>query len=44
MGGSATAGWEVHANSYPKAGAGGYSQFLINSVPLEDVFIFRLDP
>jgi hypothetical protein len=44
MGGSATAGWEVSANSYPGAGAGQYSQFLINSVPLSDVHLFRLHP
>jgi filamentous hemagglutinin len=44
MGGSATAGWEVFANSYPNAGAGQYSQFLINSVPLSDVHLFKLHP
>ena len=44
MGGAAVSGWEVFANSYPKAGAGHFSQFLINPVPLNDVFIFTLKP
>ena len=44
MGGAGTAGWEVFANSYPAAGAGGYSQFLINSVPLNQTYLFTLRP
>jgi hypothetical protein len=44
MGGAGTAGWEVFANSYPAAGAGGYSQFLINPVPLNQTYLFTLRP
>ncbi len=44
MGGKATAGWEVYANSYPAAGRGGYSQFLTDSVPLDKVHLFTLRP
>ena len=44
MGGKATTGWEVYTNSYPKAGSGGFSQFLLNSVPIDRTHIFRLNP
>lgn len=35
-------GWEIVANSYPSAGAGGWTQFLINPVNIDDVYIYRL--
>lgn len=41
---SATSGWELFTNSYPEAGKGGFSQFLIDSVPIEDVKLFTLEP
>ncbi len=43
-GNSATSGWELFTSSYPEAGKGGFSQFLIDSVPLEDVHLFTLKP
>jgi len=44
MGNKATTGWEAFTNSYPQAGAGGWSQFLIDPVPVDKVHIFRLKP
>jgi hypothetical protein len=44
MGNRASVGWEPFTNSYPQAGAGGWSQFLINEVPIDQVYIFRLKP
>lgn len=44
MGGKATSGWEMFTNSYPEAGRGGFSQFEINAVPIDQTFIFRLKP
>lgn len=35
-------GWELFTNSYPSAGPGGWSQFLIDAVPLDKVFYFQL--
>jgi hypothetical protein len=43
-GNAGTTGWEVFANSYPQAGAGGWSQFLLNPVSVDDVFMFTLRP
>lgn len=44
FGNTGNEGWEVFTNSYPEAGPGGWSQFLINGVPIEDVHIFSLRP
>lgn len=44
FGNSGTEGWEAFTNSYPEAGPGGWSQFLMNGVPIEDVHIFSLRP
>lgn len=44
MGNRATVGWEAFTNSYPQAGAGGWSQFLINEVSIDQTYIFRLKP
>ena len=35
-------GWEVFTNSYPKAGSGGWTQFLTNPVSVDEVYIYRL--
>ncbi|CAH9066996.1 hypothetical protein PSECIP111951_03686 [Pseudoalteromonas holothuriae] len=43
-GGESPFGWELFTNSYPEAGRGGWSQFLINPVPIENAHIFRLKP
>ncbi|WP_104040582.1 hypothetical protein [Vibrio hyugaensis] len=37
-------GWEMFTNSYPEAGSGGWSQFLIDPVPIEKTHIFKLKP
>ncbi len=37
-------GWEMFTNSYPEAGSGGWSQFLIDPVPIENTHIFKLKP
>lgn len=42
FGDSADMGWEFTTNSYPQAGSGGWTQFLIESVSLDDVYIFSL--
>lgn len=42
LGGEAPIGWEYKTFSYPDAGPGGWSQFLIDSAPIEDVHIFTL--
>ncbi len=42
LGDSAELGWEFTTHSYPTAGPGGWTQFLIEGVPLEDVYIFTL--
>jgi hypothetical protein len=44
FGGKGKTGWEPFTNSYPEAGPGGWSQFKINPVPLNEVFIFSLTP
>nr|WP_260296017.1 hypothetical protein [Sedimenticola hydrogenitrophicus] len=44
FGNQGSRGWEVYTNSYPEAGSGGWSQFLLDPVPIEDVHIFRLKP
>jgi len=43
-GNKASSGWEVFTNSYPEAGSGGWSQFLINEVPIDQTYIFKLKP
>lgn len=43
IGNQGTIGWEIITNSYPKAGAGGWTQFLTNPVHIDDVYIYRLD-
>ncbi|MGH8078455.1 MAG: hypothetical protein ACREPE_14185, partial [Lysobacter sp.] len=39
MGNRATMGWEPFTNSYPKAGHGGWSQFMINEVQIDETYI-----
>ncbi len=36
--------WEPFTYSYPDAGVGGWSQFLLHPIPIEHVFIFSLKP
>jgi hypothetical protein len=42
FGDQADVGWEFTTYAYPEAGPGGWTQFLIDSVPLDEVFIFTL--
>jgi hypothetical protein len=42
FGNSATRGWEIYTNSYPAAGSGGWSQFLLDPIPINETYIFRL--
>ena len=44
FGGKGKVGWEPFTNSYPSAGPGGWTQFNIEAVPLEDVYVFSLKP
>lgn len=44
MGNKASVGWEPYTNSYPSAGSGGFSQFSIKDVPIDQTYIFRLKP
>lgn len=44
FGNTASQGWEFFTNSYPKAGPGGWPQFLISEVDLEAVEILELKP
>ncbi len=44
FGNSATSGWEIFTNSYPEAGPGKFTQFLLNPVPIEKTHIFSLKP
>jgi len=42
LGGDSPVGWEFKTYSYPEAGPGGWTQFLVDGVPLDDVHIFTL--
>jgi RHS repeat-associated protein len=39
FGNKAKRGWEVFTNSYPEGGPGGWLQFLLDPVPIQDVVI-----
>ncbi|MEJ2802351.1 hypothetical protein WAE61_10750 [Comamonadaceae bacterium PP-2] len=44
MGGKSPIGWEPFTNSYPSAGSGGWSQFLLNEIAFNQANVFKLNP
>ena len=43
-GNTGSIGWEPFTNSYPSAGAGGWTQFLIKPVNVDNVYIYKMQP
>ena len=44
MGNKASIGWEPFTRSYPAAGPGGWTQFLLNEVSFNAKNVFKLNP